>query len=111
VRIKEDDKVFLTMERADDHRRELEDELAAERQKRADALADLAEVDVALRNLVNSVEAAKRSMQDKREMALVELARNGCDCLCDCVVNQEDHTDDCEPCLACRIAAILEDQS
>lgn len=49
-----------------------------------------------------------RTIQDKRERALVELARNGCDCECEC--DSEGHGDDCEPCLACRIGAILEDR-
>lgn len=61
--------------------------------------------------LYNERNRALRAIQDKRERALVELARNGCDCECDCVVNQEDHQDDCEPCLACRIEEILGGQS
>lgn len=60
--------------------------------------------------LYNERNRALRAIQDKRERVLGLIAENGCDCLCDCVVNQEDHTDDCEPCLACRIAAILEDR-
>lgn len=58
--------------------------------------------------LYNERNRALRAIQDKRERALVELARNGCDCECDC--DSEGHGDDCEPCLACRIGAILEDR-
>lgn len=56
--------------------------------------------------LYNERNRALRTIQDKRERALVELARNGCDCECEC--DSEGHGDDCEPCLACRLGAILE---
>lgn len=88
--------------RADSHRYSTECDMA--RLERDTARTGRA----AWEQLYNERNRALRAIQDKRERALVELARNGCDCECDC--DSEGHGDDREPCLACRIGAILEDR-
>ena len=47
-----------------------------------------------------------RDAGDKIDLITGILARNGCDC--DCDHSAEEHDDDCERCLACRIAHVLE---
>jgi hypothetical protein len=49
-------------------------------------------------------ERAKARLDAVRAM----LAENGCDCPCE--HHWEEHDDDCERCLACRIAAVVDKQ-
>lgn len=48
-------------------------------------------------------------LRDAKKLERIEelLERNGCDCECDC--SAAEHDDDCERCLACRVAWILGD--
>jgi hypothetical protein len=47
------------------------------------------------------------SLADNAKLARIEqlLWNNGCDCECD--HHSEEHDEDCERCLACRISAVL----
>jgi hypothetical protein len=49
--------------------------------------------------------AARKPLQEKIDRICELLAANGCDC--DCGHQLEDHDDDCDPCLACRIDDVV----
>lgn len=51
--------------------------------------------------------AMLREMGDALGMVGRMLAANGCDCDCDHC--EEDHDDECERCLACRISLVVSD--
>jgi hypothetical protein len=47
-----------------------------------------------------------RDAEDKLDLVRGLLEHNGCDC--DCDHHWEEHGDDCEPCLACRIGDVVQ---
>lgn len=67
--------------------------------------------DAALAILDASVSASAdgvRALEDARKklaQVVALLEKNGCDCECD--HHPEEHDDDCERCIACRIGSIL----
>lgn len=61
----------------------------------------LAERDAALREAL----AERDRLRDRRLAVFALLEANGCDC--ECAHYFEDHDDDCERCLACRVEAAM----
>jgi len=49
-----------------------------------------------------------RSLKARTKAAGKVLSNNGCDCDCGHDPAHDDHDEDCEPCLACRVADALE---
>jgi len=56
-------------------------------------------------SLYNERNRLWRDAEDKLDLVRGLLERNGCDCECD--HDAESHDDDCERCLACRIAEVV----